>query len=52
MPSNYCSEYDKSKHWKEARRQVRAKFPTLLEGSSGWNRAVQNRFNRIYSQRL
>lgn len=30
-----------------ARRQVRAKFPALIEGSSGWNRAFENRFKRI-----
>ena len=33
---------------KEAERQVRAKFPALARGSSGWYRAVENRKNRIY----
>lgn len=31
----------------EARRQVRVKYPDLIEGSSGWHRAVENRRRRI-----
>jgi|694.fasta_scaffold00571_7 hypothetical protein len=30
-----------------ARRQVRAKFPDLREGTSGWYRAVENRYRRL-----
>lgn len=30
-----------------ARSQVRAKYPGLLEGSSGWHRAVRSRYNRL-----
>lgn len=26
--------------------QVRAKFPRLIEGSTGWHRALENRLNR------
>lgn len=32
---------------KAAEQQVRAKFPALIEGSSGWHRAVENRVRRI-----
>ena len=31
----------------EAMRQVRAKHPGLIEGSSGWHRAVENRRRRL-----
>lgn len=31
-----------------AKRQVRAKFPNLAENTSGWNRAVENRYRRNY----
>lgn len=27
--------------------QVRKKFPRLIEGSSGWHRALENRLNRV-----
>lgn len=37
---------DKSERIREARRQVRAKFPALMEDSSGWHRAVANRMKR------
>lgn len=30
-----------------AESQVRAKFPDLAAGSSGWYRAVENRYRRI-----
>lgn len=30
-----------------ARAQVRAKFPELLEGSSGWHRAMDNRLRKL-----
>lgn len=45
-----CWGYDnpnRQRRWDEARRQVRAKFPSLIEGSSGWDRAVRNRFDRL-----
>ena len=31
----------------EAVKQVRAKYPQLIEGSSGWHRAIQNRLSRL-----
>lgn len=34
-------------YWEMAKRQVRAKFPTLAEGTPGWYRAVENRFRRL-----
>ena len=42
-------EYNKrmQERRKEAERQVRAKFPALLEGTPGWSRAVRNRLARI-----
>lgn len=36
---------------KEAARQVRAKFPNLIEGSRGWNRAFAYRLSRLRTQR-
>lgn len=48
MPTMFTyGERDQSKRWREAEKQVRAKFPTLIEGSSGWGRAVRNRFDRL-----
>lgn len=48
MPTMFTYEYrDLSKQRREAEKQVRAKFPALIEGSSGWDRAVQNRFKRL-----
>lgn len=41
-----------SKRRKEAERQVRAKFPDLMEGSSGWCRAVANRMKRVRTDRV
>ena len=38
---------DQSARWRQAEAEVRAKFPALIEGSSGWDRAVRNRFNRL-----
>lgn len=32
---------------KRAEAQVRAKYPTLIEGSSGWHRALSARMKRI-----
>lgn len=32
---------------RKAEAQVRAKFPLLIEGSSGWHRALANRLNRV-----
>lgn len=32
----------------EAKRQVKKKYPNLIPGSSGWNRAVENRRKRIH----
>lgn len=48
MPSSGIC-YTTNPAWihQEAKRQVRAKFPNLLEGSSGWMRAVENRMKRI-----
>lgn len=31
---------------RRAAQQVRAKFPNLIEGSSGWHRALANRLKR------
>lgn len=49
MPTNYAGDYSKVRQ--EARKlaiiQVRAKFPSIIEGSSGWHRAVENRYLRI-----
>ncbi len=47
MPSFECEHVDHSARWREAERQVRAKFPSLIAGSSGWHRAVENRFKRL-----
>jgi len=33
---------------KRAISEVKAKFPDLKKGTSGWSRAVENRFKRIY----
>jgi hypothetical protein len=49
MPSDLVLDYSPLRE--EARRQVRAKFPGLIEGSSGWTRAVTNRFNRLRMQK-
>lgn len=32
---------------KEAKRRVRKKFPKLIEGSSGWFRAVANQVKKV-----
>lgn len=32
---------------KQAEAQVRAKFPSIIEGSTGWYRALANRLRRI-----
>lgn len=48
MPVN--GMYGVPPSWKvlaEAKRQVRAKFPDIVEGSSGWYRALTNRLKRI-----
>ena len=35
---------------REAKRRVRAKFPSLIEGSSGWFRAVANQIKKVRVQ--
>lgn len=49
MPIHWCNEYDagKARRRKLAEEQVRAKFPNIIEGSSGWMRAVANRMRRV-----
>jgi hypothetical protein len=48
MPTYCISNYsDMCAKLKEAKRQVRIKYPCLVEGSSGWHRAVENRQKRI-----
>lgn len=32
---------------RRAEQQVRAKFPGLMQGTPGWNRAVGNRYDRL-----
>ena len=50
MATLYGSDYyGNSRALQEAKRQVRAKFPQLPEGSSGWYRAVENRRKRLLS---
>lgn len=39
--------YGNCKLLEKAKQQVRLKFPDLMEGSSGWYRAVENRRLRI-----
>lgn len=48
MPTNYTYDYSKHRQnaMKLAKAQVRAKFPDLQEKSSGWERAVHNRYLR------
>ena len=38
---------NRSAQIREAERQVLAKFPDIIVGSSGWHRAVANRIRRI-----
>lgn len=47
MPTTRYGYVDRSAQFREAERQVRAKFPTLIEGSSGWHRAVDNHMRRM-----
>ena len=48
MPNFGRSDYDaRCRRLAEAKRQVREKYPDLIEGSSGWHRAVENRRRRI-----
>lgn len=49
MPIHWDDSYSarKSDRRRLAESQVRAKFPDLIEGSSGWHRAVENRIRRI-----
>ena len=45
-----CDSERRARHTRtrtEAERQVRAKFPSLTEGTKGWDRAVTNRFKRL-----
>lgn len=32
---------------RKAEKQVKAKFPNIIEGSSGWYRAVESRLKRV-----
>ncbi len=48
MPCNF--EYSDGDLWKVmnlAEEQVRKKFPSLVKGTPGWYRAVENRFRRL-----
>ncbi len=48
MPCDYES-FDYARHKEmcvEIRNQLRAKFPKLMEGSAGWDRAYANRVKR------
>lgn len=47
MPTWGYEYEDQSERWRQAEAQVRAKFPALIKGSSGWDRAVRNRINRL-----
>ena len=53
IPVGYAERYERERRERhsrtrlEAERQVRAKFPSLTEGTKGWDRAVTNRFNRL-----
>jgi hypothetical protein len=48
MPIEFGYGYrNDSALWREAERQVRAKFPGIIEGSSGWRRAVACRMKRV-----
>ena len=47
MPVDGGCYYGNFRAMELAKRQVRAKFPNLQEGSSGWYRAVENRRKRI-----
>lgn len=47
MPVSGVCDYSSSKTRQIAIQQVKAKFPDLATGSSGWYRAVDNRFKRL-----
>ena len=48
MPTTEWGGYvDRGRIRREAERQVLAKFPGIIVGSSGWHRAVNNRFDRL-----
>lgn len=47
MPGSFGYSNNNFRAMDIAKRQVRTKFPNLQEGSSGWYRAVENRFKRI-----
>lgn len=48
MPTFYVeSDASIQRRRQQATVQVRAKFPNLIEGSSGWIRAFNNRLRRI-----
>lgn len=47
MPGCYIESLaDKAARRKRAEAKVRAKFPNIIEGSSGWHRALANRLRR------
>lgn len=49
MPGNtdWCEyPHELVAHRKRAEAAVRTKFPNLIEGSSGWHRALANRLQR------
>ncbi len=48
LPWMYGEIRDRERQRREAAdRQVRAKFPDLIAGSAGWDRAVRNRVRRL-----
>lgn len=47
MPGMYTNSKARQVARAKAEQQVREKFPNLLEGSSGWCRAVNNRYSRL-----
>lgn len=48
MPIDYFSIYERNdaERRKRAEREVLAKFPNIIRGSSGWYRAMDNRLRR------
>ena len=47
MPSSYCGSNNHAAIRKLAEKQVKEKFPDLQRESSGWYRAVDNRYRRL-----
>lgn len=52
MPEYECYRWDQREMQlhSQAEAAVRAKYPNLIEGSSGWNRAVKQRRAKIRRQ--